>query len=252
MHELRHPALATAGAASCPECLSLEWEWHQVQPTGTLLSYAVYHRAFDPAFQDEIPYTVGYVQLDDGPRMVRHRARRGRRPRHRRSSSGRLRTRDRWGSARALARRSRIGSTENMVIGTNGRRLERSRRRAARNAAVLLNGVKVVDLTRFLAGPSGAMILGDMGADVLKVEQMTGGLHPPQPAVLLQRRQRLLPVDQPQQALDRAQHQVARGLRGADEAHRRGRRAARQPARAPARGAGLELGEARGDQPRRS
>ncbi len=54
---------------ACPECLFLGWEFHEVQPTGTLRTYAVYHRAFDPAFADEIPYAVGYIQLDDGPRM---------------------------------------------------------------------------------------------------------------------------------------------------------------------------------------
>ncbi len=38
----------------------------------------------------------------------------------------------------------------------------------------LLEGVKVLDLTRFLAGPFAGMILGDLGAEVIKVEQLTG------------------------------------------------------------------------------
>jgi uncharacterized OB-fold protein len=33
------------------------------------LTYCTYFRAFDPAFKDDIPYAVGYVELDDGPRM---------------------------------------------------------------------------------------------------------------------------------------------------------------------------------------
>ncbi len=38
----------------------------------------------------------------------------------------------------------------------------------------VLHGVKVLDLTRFLAGPFGGMVLADLGADVLKVEQLVG------------------------------------------------------------------------------
>jgi formyl-CoA transferase len=38
-----------------------------------------------------------------------------------------------------------------------------------------LDGLKVVDLTRVLAGPFCAMLLGDMGADVVKVEEPQAG-----------------------------------------------------------------------------
>jgi len=43
------------------------------------------------------------------------------------------------------------------------------------NAAGALDGVRVVDLTRILAGPWCTMALGDMGADVIKVEPVERG-----------------------------------------------------------------------------
>ncbi|KAA9107718.1 Zn-ribbon domain-containing OB-fold protein [Microbacterium rhizomatis] len=56
-------------APVCPECGSPSATWTPVSTAGTLWSYAEYHRAFSPAWVGDLPYTVGLIQLEDGPRM---------------------------------------------------------------------------------------------------------------------------------------------------------------------------------------
>ena len=41
-------------------------------------------------------------------------------------------------------------------------------------SARALEGVRLIDFGQYLAGPFGPMILGDLGADVIKVEPVTG------------------------------------------------------------------------------
>jgi uncharacterized OB-fold protein len=54
---------------SCPVCKARAFEWSEFAPEGTLWSYAVYYRALDPSFGDDVPYAVGLIELDVGKKM---------------------------------------------------------------------------------------------------------------------------------------------------------------------------------------
>lgn len=53
----------------CNECHAPGGEWTPVSAAGVLYSYAEYHRALAPGFADDVPYAVGLIELDEGPRM---------------------------------------------------------------------------------------------------------------------------------------------------------------------------------------
>ena len=61
---VRHPIQAL-----CPRCLSEEFDWALLSGHGSVFAKVVYHRAFHPAYRDDVPYNVVIVQLDEGPRM---------------------------------------------------------------------------------------------------------------------------------------------------------------------------------------
>jgi uncharacterized OB-fold protein len=54
----------------CHSCWAEGGEWIDIEPTGRIWSYAVYHRAFHRGFEADVPYVVAMVETDAGPRLV--------------------------------------------------------------------------------------------------------------------------------------------------------------------------------------
>jgi uncharacterized OB-fold protein len=55
--------------ATCPRCAARSITSAPGAARGALYSWTVVHRAADPLYAGEVPYTVGLVTLDDGARL---------------------------------------------------------------------------------------------------------------------------------------------------------------------------------------
>lgn len=75
-HRLKFQACKACGhvrwpaSILCPVCHSEETTWIEAEGKGKVYSYVVYHMAYDPAFEGDLPYVVADVQLHEGPRLV--------------------------------------------------------------------------------------------------------------------------------------------------------------------------------------
>ena len=57
-------------APLCPQCLSSDHDWQLVSGEGTLYALTTVHRAPTVAMAKEAPYTIAFVELTEGPRMM--------------------------------------------------------------------------------------------------------------------------------------------------------------------------------------
>lgn len=56
--------------SECPECWSPDHRREDAVGRATVVSWVIFHEAFDPRFKDRTPYNVALVDLDEGPRLV--------------------------------------------------------------------------------------------------------------------------------------------------------------------------------------
>ncbi|MCX5851897.1 MAG: Zn-ribbon domain-containing OB-fold protein [Deltaproteobacteria bacterium] len=54
----------------CPECWSGNLGWMQASGNAKIFSFSTAYSMVEPKFMDELPYTVAYVDLDEGIRMM--------------------------------------------------------------------------------------------------------------------------------------------------------------------------------------
>jgi hypothetical protein len=75
-HELRFQKCKTCGHVRwptsfvCPMCHSRETEWIVSRGKGKVYTFIVYHVAYHPGFENDLPYVVADVELEEGPRLV--------------------------------------------------------------------------------------------------------------------------------------------------------------------------------------
>jgi len=75
-HELRFQKCTECGhvrwppSIICPLCYSNRTEWIRASGKGKVFSFVVYHKAYHPAFEADLPYVVAIVELEEGPHFL--------------------------------------------------------------------------------------------------------------------------------------------------------------------------------------
>ncbi|MBN1381173.1 MAG: OB-fold domain-containing protein [Deltaproteobacteria bacterium] len=75
-HELRFQKCEQCGhvrwpaSLICPVCFCRAFNWIVSEGRGRIYTFVVYHVAYHPGFQDDLPYVVAVVELTEGPRLL--------------------------------------------------------------------------------------------------------------------------------------------------------------------------------------
>lgn len=75
-HELRLQRCAGCGefwaphGPVCPFCFSGEFTWEAVSGRGVITSLVVFHKAYHPEFDNDLPLPAALVELAEGPRLI--------------------------------------------------------------------------------------------------------------------------------------------------------------------------------------
>jgi uncharacterized protein len=54
----------------CPHCLSPKYTWKAASGRGTLWSWIRMHQNYFAAFEDERPYVIAFIRLEEGPFFI--------------------------------------------------------------------------------------------------------------------------------------------------------------------------------------
>lgn len=57
-------------SARCAHCLGGDFAWTEVKGTGRVFSFVTYRRLYHKGWEDDLPYVVAVVELDEGPRLL--------------------------------------------------------------------------------------------------------------------------------------------------------------------------------------
>lgn len=55
---------------ACPKCWSRNLDWIEASGKATVFTFSTAYSMVEPKFMDELPYTIAYVDLDEGVRMM--------------------------------------------------------------------------------------------------------------------------------------------------------------------------------------